>query len=186
MQGASGKPLTVKEYQAILDIMKAKGQDISILPKMDYIDEFPPTELVDERSVEKNLVEPLLKKLGYDKKDWIRQMPVRMGRGERIYPDYVFGANNKKGEESARMILETKFSLSTHRLLIDAYYQAKSYALRLRAKIMVLASKEGIWIYQRKGDDFHADNFINKSWNELNHIDEIHGIRKIIGRVKVL
>lgn len=186
MQGASGKPFTVKEYQAILDIMQEKGQDISILPKIEYIDDHLPVELVDERSVERNLVEPLLQKLGYHEKDWIRQMPIRMGRGERVYPDYVFGAHNKKGEESAKMILETKFSLFTHRLLTDAYYQAKSYALRLKAKVMLLASKEGLWIYQRKADDFHADSFIYKSWNELSQPDEIHGIRKLIGKKKLL
>lgn len=186
MQGASGKPFTVREYQTILDIMKAKGGDISILPKMDYIDELPPIDLIDENSVEENLVEPLLKRLGYTEKDWIRQMPVRMGRGERIYPDYAFGAHNKKGEESARMILEAKFSLSTHRLLTDAYYQAKSYALRLRVKIMLLASKEGLWIFQRKKDDFYFDNFIHENWNELNHPDEFHKILQIIERKKVL
>lgn len=186
MQGASGKPFTVREYQAILEIMKAKGQDISILPKMDYIDELPPIDLVDERSVEEKLVEPLLRKLGYNERDWIRQMPVRIGRGERIYPDYAFCVHNKKGEESARMILETKFSLSTHRLLTDAYYQAKSYALRLKAKVMLLASKEGLWIFQRKKDDFYADEFIHKSWNELNHPDELHKIVRIIGKKKVL
>ncbi len=84
------------------------------------------------------------------------------------------------------MILETKFSLSTHRLLTDAYYQAKSYALRLKAKVMLLASKEGLWIFQRKKDDFYADEFIHKSWNELNHPDELHKIVRIIGKKKVL
>jgi len=186
MQGASGKPFTVREYQAILEIMMAKGQDISILPKIDYIDELPSLDLIDERSIEENLVEPLLQRLGYSKNDWIRQMPVRMGRRERIYPDYAFGVHNKKGEESAKMILETKFSLSTHRLLTDAYYQAKSYALRLKAKVMLLASKEGLWIFQRKNDDFHIDNFIHKNWNELNHPDEFHRILKVIGKRKIL
>ncbi len=186
LQGPSGKPFSVEEYQAIHDIMKRKGQDISLLPKIDVIDYLPSVELEDERSVEINLIEPFLKKLGYRGNDWIRQMPIKMGRGERNYPDYAFGANPKRGEESAKMILESKFQLSTHREFSDAYYQAKSYALRLQTKMMVLASKEGLWVFPREKDTFGLNNNIHKNWNELNHPDIFHEIMLRIGRKNIL
>ena len=61
---------------------------IKILPKLteEYID-LP--ILKNEKDVEKNLIKPLLIKIGYKKYDWIRQMKIRMGRGHRIYPDYA-------------------------------------------------------------------------------------------------
>lgn len=186
LQGPSGKPFSVEEYQAILDIMIQKGQDISLLPKIAFIDCLPSVELEDERSVEINLIEPFLQKLGYSENDWMRQMPIKMGRGERNYPDYVFGANPKRGEESGRMVLESKFQLSTHREFTDSYYQAKSYALRLQAKIMLLASKEGLWIFPRDKDTFGINNSIHKNWNELNHPDVFHEIMLRIGRKNIL
>jgi hypothetical protein len=60
LQGPSGKPFSAEEYQAILDVMKQKGQDVSLLPKIDVIDYLPSVELEDERSVEINLIEPFL------------------------------------------------------------------------------------------------------------------------------
>jgi len=186
LQGSSGKPFSVEEYQAILDIMKQKGQDLSVLPKIDVIDYLPSVELEDERSVEINLIEPFLKKLGYRGNDWIRQMPIKMGRGERNYPDYAFGANPKRGEESAKMVLESKFQLSTHREFTDAYYQAKSYALRLQAKMMVLASKEGLLVFPREKYTFDLNNNIHKNWNELNHPDIFHEIMLKIGSRNIL
>jgi hypothetical protein len=113
-------------------------------------------------------------------------MPIKMGRGERNYSDYAFGANPKRGEESAKMILESKFQLSTHREFTDAYYQAKSYALRLQAKMMVLASKEGMWVFPREKDTFDLNNNIHKNWNELNHPDIFHEILLKIGRRNIL
>ena len=112
MRGPDSGPFTLEEYEAILDIMAAKGQDVAVLPKPQRVSYLPSDALQDERNVERELVEPLLERLGYTSNDWIRQMPVRMGRGERIYPDYVFGAVQKRGEESAAMVLEAKFSIS--------------------------------------------------------------------------
>lgn len=186
LQGSSGKPFSVEEYQAILDIMKRKGQDISLLPKIDIIDYLPSIELEDERSVEVNLIEPFLKKLGFRENDWVRQIPIKMGRGERNYPDYVFGANTKRGEESAKMVLESKFQLSTHREFTDAYYQTKSYALRLQSKVMVMASKEGVWVFPRERDSFNIVTYIHKNWNELNHPDVFHDVLLKIGRKNIL
>lgn len=186
LQGPSGNAFSVEEYNAVLNIMKGKGQDISILPKLEPVTYLGSIEPKNEIDVEKYLIEPLLKELGYSENDWLRQMPIKMGRGERNYPDYAFGANLKRGEESAKMILEVKYQISIRRELTDAYYQAKSYALRLQTKILVLASKEGIWIYPYKKGDFNLDYFIQKNWNELNHPDVLHEIMLKIARKKML
>jgi hypothetical protein len=90
---------------------------------------FPEVELSCERDVEIHLIEPFLQRLGYSDADWIRQMPVKMGRGERNYPDYAVGALATRGEESAQMVLESKYQLTAKRQFVDAVLQTKSYAL---------------------------------------------------------
>lgn len=180
-QGPSGKAFTVQEYQAVLEIMTNKGQDISLLPKIRQTTFLPDAELVSERDVELKLIEPFLRSIGYSETDWIRQMPVSMGRGERNYPDYVFSAMTKKGEEKAQMLLESKFRIRTRRELTAAYYQAKSYALRLQAQIMAVAAIEGIWIFKDK-NGFSMDNVVYKDWKELENPDLLHEIRKLMGK----
>lgn len=181
-QGPSGKAFTVEEYQAVLELMAAKGQDISLLPTVEQTTFVPDTELTNELDVEIRLIEPFLKKLGYLEKDWIRQMPVSMGRGERNYPDYVFGAQTRKGEEKATMILESKFRIGTRRKLTDAYCQAKSYALRLQAKNMIVAAVEGIWIF-RGNNGFSLERATHRNCKELENPDILHEIRGIIHRL---
>lgn len=186
-QGPSGKtPFTVEEYEAILEIMENKGQDLSVLPKIPWSKELPQVDLQDERDVEVHLIEPFLKRLGYNESDWIRQMPVRMGRGERNYPDYVLGAKEKRGEESAKMVLESKYQLSAHREFIDSFYQTKSYALRLQSKIMIMAAKEGVWVFPQTEGTFELKKVTHKTWSELNHPDGFHTVLSLIGRGNVL
>ncbi|MEW5949508.1 MAG: hypothetical protein AB1711_08885 [Thermodesulfobacteriota bacterium] len=185
-QGPSSKAsCTVEEYEAILKIMKNKGQDLSVLPRIPLRDELPQVKLQDEHDVEIQLIEPFLERLGYKKSDWVRQMPIKMGRGERNYPDYAIGAKTKHGDESARMVLESKYQLSSHREFIDAFMQAKSYALRLQSKIMAMAAKEGVWVFPPKDESFDIKRVIHKTWGELNHPDEFHELRKYIGRNEV-
>lgn len=107
-------------------------------------------------------------------------MPVKMGRGERNYPDYCFGANPKRGEESAKMILELKFSIMTNKDLQEAYFQAKSYAVRLQASCFIIAAKEGIWIYKPKAGIYRVDDFQNYSWIQIEKPDDLHALKLLI------
>jgi hypothetical protein len=186
LQGASGDPFSVAEYDAILSIMERKGQDISLLPTLEPLSYPDLAKISNERDVEKFLVEPLLERLGYTEDDWIRQMSIKMGRGERNYPDYAFGATTKWGEESARMVLEAKYRISTRRELREAFYQAKSYALRLQAELIVLCAIDGVWIFEYKGNDFDREGFVHRRWSELSHPDTLHEISRIIGEKVVL
>ncbi|MDP1526888.1 MAG: hypothetical protein Q8M20_13830 [Rhodocyclaceae bacterium] len=186
-QGPSSKaPLSFEEYQAIVDLMVAQGQDRSVLPVM----QTPPAQLeVDlgnERDVEIQLIEPLLSQLGYRDKDWVRQMPVRMGRGERNYPDYAIGAVMGRGNESARMIIESKYQLSSRREFEEAFLQAKSYAVRLQCDVMALAAREGIWIFEKHRDAFQIEHHTYRSWGELNHPDIFHQVLAVVGRQSIL
>jgi hypothetical protein len=185
--GPSSKAsFTVEEYDAVLKIMESKGQDLTMLPRIPLNEQLPQVELQNERDVEVQLIEPFLKRLGYKETDWIRQMPVKMGRGERNYPDYVFGAKTKRGEESAKMILESKYQLSAQREFVDAFYQVKSYALRLQSKVMAMAAKEGVWVFPLENGTFNIKKAIHKTWADLAHPDKFHEVLTRIGRDDVL
>jgi hypothetical protein len=113
-------------------------------------------------------------------------MPVKMGRGERNYPDYAFGANPTRGEESAKMLLESKFQLSAHREFVEGFYQTKSYALRLQSKMMVMAAMEGVWVFSPVSGRFDIKKFLRKSWGELSHPDAFHELLCLIGKDAIL
>jgi hypothetical protein len=180
-QGPSGKPFTVEEYQAVMELMESKGQDISLLPTIERKSFLPDTELTCERDVEIKLIEPFFNRIGWHEKEWLRQMPVRMGRGERNYPDYAFNARTTRGEESASMIVESKFRIQTRRELMEAYCQVKSYALRLQTKVMIIAALEGVWIFCDK-NGFSLEAVAHWNWKELEHPDTLHEVRKLVGK----
>ena len=166
MQGVNGRECTSDEYNAIIEILKSKNFDVSILPKLPFLDEPDFRNLNYERDVEITLLEPLLKRLGFDEDDWLRQMTLRMGRNDRVFPDYALFANDRRGEESAQFIWEAKYRIANERQLKDAFLQAKSYALRLGCDGFGLVALEGVWISTRQ-DDFKWERLKKFSWSEL-------------------
>lgn len=181
-QGTSGKAFSVDEYVAICELLQQQGFDISILPSPPAGEEFPVAGLENERDVELKLLEPLLRNLGFAETDWIRQFSIRMGRGERNYPDYLLGADPRAGEERAIAVIECKFDINTNKDLKEAFIQAKSYALRLQAKALALAARRGLWIFQGRSDGFSIDHFTFKTWSELSHPDVLHEVSLALGK----
>lgn len=179
MQGCAGTPCTKDEYDAFLKMLESKGFGISVLPKLAYTGLPNDVELNIEKDVEEKLLEPLLKKLGYIEKNWVRPLPVRMGRGERIYPDYALFPKGTKGEETAKFLWEAKFTISNKRQLQDAFLQAKSYARRLLSKGFGLVSKEGIWISFEE-DSFLFDKIKSYSWADLENPDVFNEVKLIL------
>lgn len=182
LQGINGYPIQYFEYLELLSILQTKGQDISILPTIQSNSKFETSDFISERDVEIKLIEPFLITLKYNPIDWIRQMPVKMGRGERNFPDYCFGANPKRGEETAKMILESKYEIKTQKELQEAYFQTKSYAMRLQAEKFIIAAKEGIWVYQPKNAVYKFDNYYHCNWVDIENPDILHKLKQMIGK----
>ncbi len=179
MQGMNGRPLTVKEYSELIKMIEAKGQSTKSLPKLpvyerdiDYIE--------NERDVELQLIEPLLRDLGYQEKDWIRQLPLRMGRQTKYYPDYAIKANLTKGKEKAKIILEAKYSINSDKQLQDAYNQARSYGLRLQSGTIILADMDYVWIYGKTNGDFNSVPTLKMHWNELTDSDNLYHLKEML------
>lgn len=181
-QGINGYPIEYKEYLELLYMLKCKRQDISEMPMIKPTFKPGLKDLLTERDVEIELIEPFLKRLDYNPSDWIRQMPVKMGRGERNFPDYCIEANSTRGEENAKIILESKFEIKTKKDLHEAYLQAKSYALRLQSLKFIIAAKEGLWIFQSNNGIFLIDNYLYYNWIEAEEPDTLFKIKKIVGK----
>ncbi len=186
LQGPSGKAFSVEEYEALLKILEVKGQDISQLPRVEIKPAAIKIIAKDERDVEMSLIEPWLVRLGYSPAHWRRQVVVKMGRNEKVIPDYLIGINSSGDPDSARIIVEAKLSIASDGELEETFMQARSYALRVSAKVVVLAATEGVWIISAKGDRFDLGNAINKSWGDLNHPDHFHQIKLLIGKNEIL
>lgn len=176
MQGVAGRPCTREEYEALLALLRQKGADISRLPALPQAAARPDIPLACERDVEKHLLEPFLKQLGLTENDWIRQMPLRMGRGVRYYPEYVIHAETGRGNEKGAFICEAKFRIASERQLREDFSQALSYARRLDCRGLLLASCEGIWLAFAK-DDYVFEKMEAFDWQALSDPDVLHAVK---------
>ncbi|MDL2342944.1 hypothetical protein QOL99_02145 [Deinococcus sp. MIMF12] len=180
LQGASGKALSRAEYHRFLDLMAARG------PLPEGVPSFPEAEainlaaLASERDVEVKLVEPLLHRAGLEAQDWLRQLPVRMGRGERVYPDYAIGLTGKAPEQRVRALVEVKYRVGGERAWRDAFLQAKSYGLRLGASVILTAAAEGVRVYERRNDDFDFAQGTELTWAELQEGERLRWLSRLL------
>ena len=181
LQGVSGYSFSSEDYNQLLELLKKKGTNIDALPKL-YSPTFNINDKLEiERDVEIYLIEPLLKELGYTEDHWERQLTVRMGRGERNFPDYAFLTSKEKNYEIANMLIESKYWIKNNKELEETFKQVYSYGLRLSAKMLVIADKNAIWIYEKQNGSFDRTIFVKKYWKELEIPDVFNNIKKLIG-----
>ncbi|UQN08787.1 hypothetical protein [Deinococcus sp. QL22] len=179
LQGTSGQMLSAAEYNAVLQMLAERGLDLSSVPHLPEQAEVDLADLANERDVELQLVEPLLHRLGLTENDWVRQLPVRMGRGERNYPDYAIGVTGTHPEQRVHALIEVKYRASGDLAWKDAFYQAKSYGLRLGAQALLLAAADGVRLYQRHQDDFIFERGEPSDWRDL-HDDNLLQMKRLL------
>ena len=75
--------------------------------------------------------------------------------------------------------MQQKMKVYLLKMLKEVFVQARSYARVLSTKYCAVASKEKIWIAQRK-DDYDAIIF-EATWKELNKEDCLYALDKLIG-----
>ncbi len=184
MQGVGGRYMDRKYYDRLLELLREKGEDIDRLPKPAYTGlENNSIEIKNERDVEIHLLEPLLHKLGYSDSDWVRQLVVRMGRGDKVYPDYVLQPQTRKGEESGRFVCEAKFRIPHEKQLHQDFLQARSYALRLSCEALMLVAFDGVWI-SSTNDGYVFKKIVKYSWNDLREGDGLYKLRQQFGKTR--
>jgi hypothetical protein len=180
MQGINGRTCPKLYYDRILSILEEKGFDISQLPQLVNV-EREDVSLKNERDVELQILEPLLKELSYVESDWKRQVKLQVGRSEKVIPDYLVKVKNDTKQISAEWVWEAKFSITNHKQLDKDFLQVVSYANLVQAKGVSLISKEGLWICSAK-DQFNLKKAMHIPAVNLFETDSLSEIRSIIRR----
>lgn len=174
MQGVNGVELLPSVYNHLLD--KTKAQVL----RLEYEKTEDDDEYTREKDVENKLIKPLLAKLGYNEDQYEQQLYIEIGnRNKALIPDFVLLPDKRRGHVSGFAIIEAKRSISSDKMLKEVFVQARSYARVLSTKYCAVASKEKIWIAQRK-DDYDAIIF-EATWKELNKEDCLYALDKLIG-----
>lgn len=185
MQGINGRLIPKKYYDRILFILKTKGMDISNLPKLENISHTE-IKLKNEKDVETKVLEPLLLNLGFSETDWRRQVSLRVGRSEKVIPDYLIFPQIERHNKSVKSIWvwEAKYSVKSNAQLRVDFEQVVSYARLVCAEGVSLLSIEGLWICQAKYD-FKFEKCIFFSREQMLSSDGVNEIRRLASR-KVL
>ena len=183
MQGINGRQIPKEYYDRLLGLLRKKGNNTRELPQLeDRV--VPAIPLRTERDVERRMLEPLLGELGFTPRDWERQVKLRVGRKERVIPDYVlFPARDPESPKTVRgaWVWEAKLSVKSNRQLAIDFEQAASYARLVGAKGVGLISREGVWI-SLKGDDYSIIKARHWPSNQLGQIDRMNELRELAGK----
>lgn len=178
-QGVNGYPMLVEDYQQLLNLIKQNGDDIDILPQAYAPNYIKNTHLKNEKDVEIQLIEPFLRDLNPNL-IWTRQLAVKMGRGEKVFPDYAFLSDPTKGYERASILLEAKFEIKNNSDLEQAFRQVMSYGLRLQANLLIIADKNAIWLYEKNQQGFDRNRYSKFFWKELENAEQFNQINKLM------
>lgn len=175
MQGINGVELLPSQYNHLMDIAMAD------VPRLEFIVSDINQTFVREKDVENKLIIPLIKKLGYTENDFVQQLYIEIGNhNHMIIPDFVLLPIQTKGHQSAFAIIEAKLVIPNHKEMEEVRIQARSYAVQLKAKYSIIATKDKICI-STPADDFTEDIFTS-TWEELNKPDVFSKIYKLIGK----
>lgn len=181
-QGCNGWLMTSGDYEELLRIIKSKGADTKLLPRL-----YAPTihqnaNIKHERDVEVLLLEPLLNSMGlYEGEQFVRQLPIHAGRGHRVFPDYALHYSTKPDEESAEIIIEAKLCMRNNQERDAAFLQARSYAMILGCSTIVLCDKECLMVY-RKSQNFDRDKYIKYYWKDMQTPEKFNNLKEILCR----
>jgi hypothetical protein len=185
-QGRSGTELTAKEYEAILSMAKKKGFDTSKLPQPPKPIKLPKVKTRNEREVETKLLEPLLSRLGYDESEWRRQVSMKVGRRERVIPDYALLPTDTRNGVSAKAMLEAKFDVVSEKERNDAFDQARSYAKLLGVSRMGIVARQGLWIFSSTNGVFDRNLGEAFTWGDLEDPQRFARLLDLIGKESLL
>ena len=163
MQGINGVELKPSEYNHLMDLATAN------VPKLEFTVIDGNQEFVNEKDVENKLIKPLISKLGYPEKEYVQQLYIEIGNhNHALIPDFVLLPVTTRGHQSAFALIEAKHSIPNQSAMEEVRIQARSYAVQLKAKYSVIASKDKVWV-STPNDDFSTDIF-SATWDELERI----------------
>ncbi len=175
MQGVNGVELLPSEYNRLVDMAGAKNV-------FHFVSADNPVdgEICRERDVEDKLIKPLLVRLGYTKDDYVQQLYIEIGNhNHALIPDFVLLPDKTNGHVSAFAIIEAKKSIPSEKMLNETKKQARSYAIMLKVRYSVIASKEKVWVTSARDD--YSETVFEAAWTEIKNPDVFHTFEKLLG-----
>ncbi len=185
LQGINGVELNATDYSELLRMIQEKGGDTELYPKLFDGKAMDFGEINLEKDVEEKILIPMLKLLGYNEKDWTRQLSQKAGRGLKAIPDFVFFPKGEKHFASAPMVIEAKLDMSLISEQQNAFSQGLSYARMLRSSIMGICDKERLILYQvdKNGIANRSTPLFEEHWLSIYGDAEVGAkLNKLIGR----
>ncbi len=178
MQGINGVELKPSEYNHLIDLAKAD------VPKLEFFISYDAANnYLNEKNVEDSLVRPLLGKIGYSEHEYVQQLYIEIGNHNyALIPDFVLLPVATRGHQCGFAVVEVKYAVQNQKQMEEAKIQVRSYAVQLKAKYAVIASKDKIWIFI--SDDDFVDEVFSATWHELNEPDTFSKMFKLIGKTK--
>nr|DAT21598.1 MAG TPA: type I site-specific restriction-modification system protein [Caudoviricetes sp.] len=175
-QGVNGWEMSNRDYQEILRIIQKKGYDTNHFPTL-YAPKITPIGIKLEKDVEEKLLIPLLHSMGIT--EYMRQIPLRAGRGERVYPDFALGCTKIDNGYIAKVLIEAKLSMRNKKEVYSAFQQANSYAHLMEAYIIILCDKETILVYTNE-NGFNRNRYKKFFWGDMENPDIYNELKQII------
>lgn len=181
-QGVNGWRISCEDYSRLMEIWKSKGADISVLPKL-YAPSLPKGLHINlEKDVEEKLLIPMLDSMGWKiNRDYIRQVPLKAGRGHRVFPDFALHYEHWKGEYTSNVLIEAKLQMRNGHELTEAFTQARSYAHLLSSSVIMLCDKNCLLIYESK-NGFDRDVYDKYYWASLENPDTFQKIKRKLSK----
>ncbi len=179
-QGVNGWEMSNRDYQEILRIVQKKGYDTNKLPTL-YAPKIIRSDIKLEKDVEEKLLIPLLHNIGIT--DYMRQIPLRAGRGERIFPDFALRCTKTENGYVAKVLIEAKLSMRNKKDIYEAFQQANSYAHLMESSIIVLCDKEIILVYTNK-NGFDRNKYRKFFWGDMENPDSFNELKEILCTTK--
>lgn len=185
MRGVNGIELSVEDYNELLKLISDRGGDIDSLPKLLDIDDYKMPDVKVEKEVEEKILMPMLEKLGYCRKDYVRQLVQQVGRSDKAIPDFVFMPTSV-GEHLnvAPFLIEAKYDMRTILSRQKAINQAHSYAMALQTEYFAVCDKERLMVFKKGKSCFDLQNpvFENR-WAVISaDADVFQKLKKCIGK----
>ncbi|MEG1716993.1 MAG: hypothetical protein RR275_09310 [Lachnospiraceae bacterium] len=176
-QGVNGWSISSEDYTELLRMVKEKGFNTEILPKLYAPALQKNISITIERDVELQLLEPILNSMGWNEgKDFICQLHIHAGRGHRVFPDYALHYNNKPDYEQANVLIEAKLYMRNNQDIEEAFKQARSYANILESTVIVLCDKVSLIVYEKR-NSFDRDIYKKYYWGELDNPDVFNELK---------
>lgn len=186
-QDVSGWAVTYDDYNEILRMLKDKGFDTTILPKL-----YMPTKIGDilietEQDVSDKLVVPLLEQMGWEKDiDFKGEVEFNAGRTKTNHssdkrPDFCLHIIERNDDIEAKVVIEVKKYMKNQKEIHEAFVQGRSYAKWGAVKVLVIVDMRQILVYQIDANNkFNENKPLKFNWSDMENPDKFADLKRIL------